>query len=209
MKKDKVSAASKLLAIDIKDGILLNNETLKSLIEKNSQSKNANNDVLLTGIPQKVHPIIFACIKEVIIRTIAESIEVVLLVDAANTFNSINRKIFFHNISILCPSISRFVKACCATPAWLFVIGNAEVRSNEGTTQGNPVTMAFYALSIALLVMMMIQLLTTKCHDIKIVAFADDFSAAGKLKYLLQWWTALLEIGPKFGNFPKFTKLWL
>lgn len=108
MKKDKVSAASKLLAIDIKDGILLNNETLKSLIEKNSQSKNANNDVLLTGIPQKVHPIIFACIKEVIIRTIAESIEVVLLVDATNVFNSINRKIFLHNTSILSPAVSTF-----------------------------------------------------------------------------------------------------
>ena len=41
------------------------------------------------------------------------------------------------------------------------------------------------------------------------VAFADDFSAAGKLKSLLQWWTALLKIGPKFGYFPWPTKLWL
>ena len=33
------------------------------------------------------------------------------------------------------------------------------------------------------------------------VAFADDFSAVGKLKSLLQWWTTLLQVGPKFGYF--------
>ena len=38
-----------------------------------------------------------------------ESTEAVLLVDAANAFNSINRKVFLYNISILCPAISTFV----------------------------------------------------------------------------------------------------
>ena len=41
------------------------------------------------------------------------------------------------------------------------------------------------------------------------VAFADDFSAVGKLKSLLQWWTTLLQVGPKFGYFPEPTKSWL
>ena len=41
------------------------------------------------------------------------------------------------------------------------------------------------------------------------VAFADDFSAVGKLKSFLQWWTTLLQIGPKFGYFPDPTKSWL
>ena len=35
------------------------------------------------------------------------------------------------------------------------------------------------------------------------VAFADDFSTAGKLTSLLHWWTILLEIGPKFGYYPE------
>ena len=41
------------------------------------------------------------------------------------------------------------------------------------------------------------------------VVFADDFSAAGKLRSLLQWWIALLEIGQKFVYFPEPTKSWL
>ena len=43
----------------------------------------------------------------------------------------------------------------------------------------------------------------------KMVAIADDFSAAGKLKSLLQWWTTLLEVGHKFGYFPEPAKSWL
>ena len=41
------------------------------------------------------------------------------------------------------------------------------------------------------------------------VAFVDDFSAAGKLKPLLQWRKTLLEVGPEFGYFPEIAKSWL
>ena len=41
------------------------------------------------------------------------------------------------------------------------------------------------------------------------VALADDFTAAAKLKSDLQWWTKLLEIGQKFVHFPVLTKSWL
>ena len=37
-----------------------------------------------------------------------ESIELVLLVDATNAFNSINRKIFLHSTSMLSPAVSTF-----------------------------------------------------------------------------------------------------
>ena len=42
-------------------------------------------------------------------RTIYEdqSAEAVLLVDASNAFNSINRNVFLHNVEVICPSISR------------------------------------------------------------------------------------------------------
>ena len=69
--------------------------------------------------------------------------------------------------------------------------------------------MAIYALGIRLLKMMMIELVITKCDDIKMVALADDFTAAAKLKSDLQWWTKLLEIGQKFVHFPVLTKSWL
>ena len=47
--------------------------------------------------------------------------------------------------------------------------------------------MAIYTLGITPSIMMMVELVSTKRDDIKMVAFADDFSAAGKLKSLLQW----------------------
>ena len=56
---------------------------------------------------------------------------------------------------------------------------------------------------------MMTELDNTKCDDIKIVVFADDFSATWKLKSFFQWWTVLVEIGPKFGYCPEPTKLFI
>ena len=38
-----------------------------------------------------------------------EETEAVLLIDAANAFNAINRKAFIHNIGIICPEISTYV----------------------------------------------------------------------------------------------------
>ena len=116
-----------------------------------------------------------------------ESTEAVLLVDAEDAVNSMNRRVFLHNISILCSAISTFVTNCYATPARLLVIGGSEIKSNEGNTQRDPVPMAIYALGITPLIMMMVELVSTKCGDTKIVA-------AGKLKSLLQWWTTLLEV---------------
>ena len=115
-----------------------------------------------------------------------ESTEAVLLVYAANASDSINGKVFLHSIFILCSAISTFVINCCSTPAQLFVIAGIELRSNEGTTLGDTVSVAIYALGIRLLKMMMIELVITKCDDIKMVAFADDFTAAAKLKSDLQ-----------------------
>ena len=90
-----------------------------------------------------------------------ESTEAVLLVDAENAFDSINRKVFLHNISILCPAISTFVTNCYAIPARLFVIGSSEIKSNEGTTKGDHVAMAIYPLGITPLIMMMVELVST------------------------------------------------
>ena len=87
-----------------------------------------------------------------------------------------------------------FVTNCYATTARLFVIAGSEIKSNEGTTPRDPVAMAISALGITPLIMMMVELVSAKCDDIKMVAFADDFSAARKLKSLLQWWTILLEV---------------
>ena len=41
------------------------------------------------------------------------------------------------------------------------------------------------------------------------MAYADDFSTAGNLQNLRRWWSVLIEIGWKFGYYPKPTKSWL
>ena len=279
MKKGNINVAVKLVTNNMQDLILsFNNETLNKLKEKHPKSKNVNNSILLTGVPQDVHPIMFAGLDEEMIRKAAiktnggsgpstmdtggwrrilcsnnfsdtnvdlrkaianfikkictekvsavsikafvacrlipldknpglrpmevgeilhritrkvivsvlkkkvassagplqvcagqeagseaaihamekifkeESTEAVLLVDEENAFNSINRKVFLQNISILCPALSLFVTNCYATPARLFVIDGSKIQFNEGTTQGDPVAMAIYALGITPLI---------------------------------------------------------
>ena len=72
----------------------------------------------------------------------------VIQVDANNAFNVINRKVFLHNIQIICPSISTYIRNCYLKPARLFVVGGIEIASEEGTTQGDPTAMPVYALGI-------------------------------------------------------------
>ena len=56
-----------------------------------------------------------------------EHTEVVLLVDAANMFNSVNRKVFLHSINIVCPLISIYVENCHTLPSGLSIIGETEI----------------------------------------------------------------------------------
>ena len=44
--------------------------------------------------------------------------------------------------------MSTFVTNCYASPARLFVIGSSEIKSNEGTTEGETLAMAICALGI-------------------------------------------------------------
>jgi len=84
--------------------------------------------------------------------------EAVLLTDASNTFNTINRKVFLHNISVVCPEIATYVKNCYSQPLQLFVIGGVELSSSEGTTQGDPVTSAVYATSVIPLIIFILEI---------------------------------------------------
>ena len=66
--------------------------------------------------------------------------------------------------------------------------------SQEGTTQGDPMAMAMYAVGIILLIR------KVSC-DVKLVWYADDATAAGQMKSLRQWWNNLVSLGPDFGYF--------
>ena len=53
--------------------------------------------------------------------------EAVLLIDAGNEFNAINRKAMVHNISVICPIIHTYISSCYNMPARLFIIGGTEI----------------------------------------------------------------------------------
>ena len=82
----------------------------------------------------------------------AKNTEAVLMVDASNTFNSINREAFLHNTKIICPSLSTYINNCYSTPSKLYIQGGKSLKSEEGTTQGDPTAMAIYALGITPLI---------------------------------------------------------
>ena len=61
-------------------------------------------------------------------RTIYEdqSAEAVLLVDASNAFNSINRNVFSHNVEVICPSTALYVENCYSVNSRLVIIGGGK-----------------------------------------------------------------------------------
>ena len=126
------------------------------------------------------------------------------------TNNMQNRKVFLHNISVVCPAIAIYVKNCYSSPSRLFIIGGCEIKSSEGTTQGDPIAMAVYAIAIIPLMLMILEI-TNQLPDTKtkMAAYADDFSAAGSIENLMYWWETLCKLGPKFGYYPEASKSWL
>ena len=78
----------------------------------------------------------------------ADETDAVLLIDASNTFNALNRTAALNNIRVLCPTIATYANNTYWHPARLFVTGGKELRSEEGTTQGDPLAMSLYAISL-------------------------------------------------------------
>ena len=86
-------------------------------------------------------------------------------------------------------------------PSELFVDGNI-IWSQEGTTQGDPLAMAMYALAT-------IPLIHSLKSEILQVWYADDASAVGKISSLRDWWNRLSSLGPSYGYFANASKTWL
>ena len=60
----------------------------------------------------------------------------------------------------------------------LFITGGAEIQSQEGTTQGDPLAMAWYSIATSLLI------LRRLIEKILQAWLADDAAAAGALEHL-------------------------
>ena len=78
-----------------------------------------------------------------------DSSEGLMLVDASNAFNALNRKVALENMKALCPPIHRYLNNCYQCPTDLYVLDGTEcLKSEEGITQGDPVAMQMYGLAI-------------------------------------------------------------
>ena len=116
--------------------------------------------------------------------------EALLLVDAENAFNSLNRETALRNILHLCPSIGHVVFNTYHDNVSLF-IGGETIYSLEGTTQGDPLAMAMYALGVTPLIQQMGHINSTRQ-----IWYVDDSTTCGSVEGLLSWWNALIDIGP-------------
>ena len=128
--------------------------------------------------------------------------EGVLLVDADNAFNRLNRTAALHNIKRSCPLLHQFLHNSYKSPAKLHLGDGTFILSKEGVTQGDTVAMAKYALGTRDLILRLKQ----ESEHVVQVWYADDGNAGGRLRLLKEWWDLLNRIGPQYGVFPKPTK---
>ena len=135
----------------------------------------------------------------------------IIQVDDDNAFNRINRKVFLHNINYVCPEIVTFTMNCYATPARLFVMGGVEIKSCEGTTQGDPTDMPIYAICILPLLSAIVEQQSNEhaIERVKHVASIDDLTGGGSLIPFRKWWVSIIEYGPSIGYDAKASKSWL
>ena len=127
-----------------------------------------------------------------------EGAEMMLMVNASNAFNSLNREAALRNTRILCPVLAPMLTNMYRSHSMLFIDGD-HILSQEGTTQGDPLAMAMYALP-----------LIRKLHgNVTQVWYADDASAGGRTSDLCVWWDSLVSYGPRFGYNPNPCKTWL
>ena len=65
------------------------------------------------------------------------------------------------------------------------------------------------ALGILPLLQFLLDFISVSELNPKEVAFADDFTVAGKLSSIKDYWSHVTSIGSKYGHFPKASKSYL
>ena len=135
--------------------------------------------------------------------------DAVLLIDAENAFNSINCKVMLHYLKFIFPVVTTYKINSYATPSRLFIVGEGEILSSEETTQGDPTAMGAYVLGILPLIKILLQFINLNEMNVKEAVFADEFSIAGSLNSIKDYWDELTASSPKYGYFPKPAKSYL
>ena len=116
-----------------------------------------------------------------------------------------NRSVALHNIQILCKEMALYIINTYRSPSRLFICGGGEILSQEGTTQGDPLAMAWYSVNTS----MMIYYLRAHCPGVKQAWLADDSAGGGVITSLYDWYKLLSQEGEKFGYLVNGSKSWL
>ena len=113
------------------------------------------------GVPSACEPAVHA-MNRLLSRP---SVQGILLVDASNAFNALNRSAALHNIPRCRPAMSKIFTNTYIKPVRLFVSGGEEIASQEGTCQGEHLAMAIYAVAITPLIKKLAEVCpsTTEC----------------------------------------------
>ena len=114
-----------------------------------------------------------------------------ILVEARNTFSSLNRQAALHDIRVICPQIATILVNTYHRPTRLIILGASGIYSLEGTTQSNNLAMAFYALGTTTLV----NTLQITSPEVRQVCLADDISGANSLDDLITSWKNVISEG--------------
>ena len=119
----------------------------------------------------------------------------ILLIDASNAFNQMNRSVALHNIQITCKEMSLYIINTYRSPSRLFICGGGEILSQEGTTKGDPLAIPWYSINTSI----MIQSLRTSTPGVKQVWLADDSAGGGQIVPLYNWYNQLSQEEQKYG----------
>jgi len=126
----------------------------------------------------------------------------VLLMDAANAFNSLNHAAMLLHARVLWPHCAHFLFNTYKGWSVLVLKGSTTLLfSKDGVTQGDPLSMFMYAVGM----LPLIQSLHNPTRWTQLW-YADDASAGGSLSDLREWFSLLCSRGPAFGYFPEPTK---
>ena len=130
--------------------------------------------------------------------------EAVLLVDADNAFNRLNREMALKTINQKCHVLFKYLHNSYNTPSNLYLNDGSYMLSKEGVTQGDNLAMEMYAIATKPLIEELAEYTVNKA--VKQVWFADDSAAGGKLDGIFEWWTKLKDAGPTYGYPPSLAK---
>jgi hypothetical protein len=135
--------------------------------------------------------------------TTDDETEVTLLVDARNAFNELSRFVMLDTVRHQCPQLARYVFHTYRHASVLIVRRQnqpcVKILSREGVTQGDPLSMILYALTLSPLS----ERIRESTPNVVQPWYADDVALVGTATDVKKAMKVLQRYGPAKGYFPE------